>query len=97
MRASSRIRAEHLIDGRGTPVYATTLDEVAPKRIDVLKIDVEGAEFRVVEGGRTTIERDKPLIVMEFSCEMSQRVSGVDPGPASGRARTRIPVGGARS
>jgi FkbM family methyltransferase len=73
---------EHLIDGRGTPVYATTLDEVAPKRIDVLKVDVEGAEFRVVEGGRATIERDKPLMVMEFSCEMSRRVSGVDPGPA---------------
>jgi FkbM family methyltransferase len=73
---------EHLIDGRGTPVYATTLDEVAPKRIDVMKIDVEGAEFRVIEGGRATIERDKPLLVMEFSCEMSQRVSGVDPGSA---------------
>jgi FkbM family methyltransferase len=73
---------EHLIDGRGTPVFATTLDEVAPKRIDVMKIDVEGAEFRVLEGGRSTIERDKPLLVMEFSCEMSQRVSGVDPGAA---------------
>jgi FkbM family methyltransferase len=73
---------EHLIDGRGTPVYATTLDEVAPKRIDVMKIDVEGAEFRVLDGGRSTIERDKPLMVMEFSCEMSQRVSGVDPGVA---------------
>ena len=33
---------EHLIDGRGTPVYATTLDQIAPPRIDVMKIDVEG-------------------------------------------------------
>jgi len=73
---------EHLIDGRGTPVYATTLDAVAPEHIDVMKIDVEGAEFRVLDGGRATIERDRPLLVMEFSCEMSQRVSGVDPGAA---------------
>jgi len=73
---------EHMIDGRGTPVYAATLDDVAPQHIDVMKIDVEGAEFRVVEGGRATIERDKPVIVMEFSCEMSQRVAGVDPRAA---------------
>jgi len=70
---------EHLIDGRGTPVYVTTLDEIAPARVDVMKIDVEGAEFRVLDGGRKTVLRDKPLIVMEFSCEMAQRTSGVEP------------------
>jgi FkbM family methyltransferase len=73
---------EHLLDGRGTPVFATTLDEIAPSKIDVMKIDVEGAEFRVLEGGRKSVERDKPLIVMEFSCEMAQRTSGVEPGTA---------------
>lgn len=73
---------EHLLDGRGTPVFATTLDEIAPPRIDVLKIDVEGAEFRVLEGGRKSLERDRPLIVMEFSCEMARRTSGVEPGAA---------------
>ncbi|HTD51248.1 MAG TPA: FkbM family methyltransferase [Acidimicrobiia bacterium] len=73
---------EHLLDGRGTPVFATTLDEIAPSKIDVMKIDVEGAEFRVLEGGRKSLERDKPLILMEFSCEMAQRTSGVDPGTA---------------
>jgi FkbM family methyltransferase len=73
---------EHLIDGRGTPVHAARLDDVAPEHIDVMKIDVEGAEFRVVDGGRATIERDRPVIIMEFSCEMSQRVAGVDPRAA---------------
>lgn len=73
---------KHLIDGRGTPVYATTLDDVAPPKVDVVKIDVEGAEFRVLEGGLRTVERDRPLIIMEFSCEMSERTSGVDPGQA---------------
>lgn len=71
-----------LLAGRGSPVYAATLDEIAPPRIDVLKVDVEGAEFRVLDGGRKTLQRDKPLIVMEFSCEMVRRVSDVDPGEA---------------
>jgi FkbM family methyltransferase len=73
---------DDLLAGRGTPVYATTLDDIAPPRIDVMKVDVEGAEFRVLEGGRKTLDRDRPLIIMEFSCEMVQRVSGVDPGDA---------------
>ena len=73
---------EHLLSGRGTTVYATTLDDIAPPRVDVIKVDVEGAEFRVLDGGRKTLERDKPLIVMEFSCEMARRTSGVDPGAA---------------
>ena len=73
---------EDLLAGRGTPIYATTLDDIAPPKVDVLKVDVEGAEFRVLEGGRKTLERDRPLIVMEFSCEMSERVSGVVPGEA---------------
>jgi FkbM family methyltransferase len=71
-----------LLDGHGFVVHATTLDDIAPERIDVMKVDVEGAEFRVLEGGWSTIRRDKPTIVMEFSCEMSKRVSGVEPGAA---------------
>ncbi len=101
---------DDLLAGLGTPVYATTLDDVAPPRLDALKVDVEGAEFRVLAGGRKTIERDKPLIIMEFSCEMVQRVSGVDPGGAlqdvldlgyelfilDRQSRTPISVGSAR-
>jgi FkbM family methyltransferase len=73
---------DDLLAGRGTPIYATTLDDLAPAKVDALKVDVEGAEFRVLEGARKTLARDKPVIVMEFSCEMIQRVSDVDPGDA---------------
>jgi FkbM family methyltransferase len=34
-------------------------------RLDVMKIDVEGAEVRVLRGGRATIRRFHPLIVFE--------------------------------
>jgi FkbM family methyltransferase len=40
------------------------LDQPLP-RVDVMKIDVEGAEVRVLRGARQTIERFHPLIVFE--------------------------------
>lgn len=73
---------EALLDGYGTTVLALTLDDIAPDKVDVLKIDVEGAEFRVLDGSRNVLERDRPVIVMEFSYEMSSRVSEVDPREA---------------
>jgi FkbM family methyltransferase len=73
---------DHLLNGQGFAVFATTLDDIAPGKVEAIKVDVEGAEFSVLEGGRATIARDKPLIIMEFSCEMSARVAGVDPGEA---------------
>jgi len=36
------------------------------ERVDVVKLDVEGAEPLVLEGARGTIERDRPTIVSEF-------------------------------
>jgi hypothetical protein len=43
-------------------------------RIDLLKIDVEGAELDVLRGGRNTIERDRPKILFEcWADERGQR------------------------
>jgi FkbM family methyltransferase len=36
-----------------------------PAPIDFLKIDVEGYEYSVLQGGEETIKRDKPIIVVE--------------------------------
>jgi len=50
-------------------VAVTTLDEWAanqePQRVDVIKIDAEGTEDRVLRGGRTLIEKDRPFIICE--------------------------------
>jgi hypothetical protein len=35
-------------------------------KIDILKIDVEGAESLVLEGGINTILRDEPIILIEI-------------------------------
>ncbi len=50
-------------------VPVTTLDiEVGLKnRIDMIKIDVEGAEMQVLLGGTQLIQRYKPIVLFEFT------------------------------
>ena len=54
-------------------------DDLHIPRVDVVKIDVEGAEPLVFRGATEMIGRDHPMIVFEFSCEMTERVGGVAP------------------
>ncbi|RTL55085.1 MAG: FkbM family methyltransferase [Sphingobacteriales bacterium] len=50
------------------PVNLNTLDAVIPSSIQIqlIKIDVEGAEFLVLEGAMQTIQRCKPIVLFEF-------------------------------
>ncbi len=63
-------------------VASIRLDAVVPadRRIDLVKIDVEGAEYTALLGGRATLERCRPVIVSEFSPNMMPGISGVS-GP----------------
>ena len=48
---------------------ARTLDailkEAAVSRVDVIKIDVEGAEMLVLQGARETLARYRPALIVE--------------------------------
>ena len=52
-------------------VRCTTLDSIAqdlmPFGLDVLKVDVEGAERAVLEGGASLLERSRPFILFEVN------------------------------
>ena len=52
---------------REITVRTRTLDELYPedRPLHFVKIDVEGAEYLVVRGGRRTLERNRPYIVFE--------------------------------
>jgi FkbM family methyltransferase len=43
--------------------------ESSPARIDILKIDVEGAEWRVLNGARETLQRYRPVVLFEMAEE----------------------------
>ncbi len=50
-------------------VNVSTLDDELPssKKIDLIKIDVEGYEYEVLLGAKNTLEKYKPKIILEFS------------------------------
>jgi FkbM family methyltransferase len=56
------------IAGAGRPVHVLTVDameERSPRRVSVIKIDVEGHELAALQGARATLERDRPVLFVE--------------------------------
>jgi FkbM family methyltransferase len=63
-------RNPHVSDADGRPEYITvqvsTLDrELGELSPTVVKIDVEGAELAVLQGGRSLLQRVRPLLIFE--------------------------------
>jgi FkbM family methyltransferase len=54
--------------GQEITVRAERLDDVLPSEYTpaLIKIDVEGAEFAVLQGGRKTLAKHKPVLVIEY-------------------------------
>jgi hypothetical protein len=65
--------------GTGDLVQARRLDDIlaGEARVDLVKIDVEGAEGRVLAGAGETLRRHAPTLLFEFSPPGLQAVSGV--------------------
>lgn len=53
------------------------LDNIVPidQKIDFIKIDVEGAEYSVMQGAVQTIKRCKPIVIFEFGSGASDSYS----------------------
>ena len=65
------------------PTAVTSLDSIMEReklpRVDFIRCDVEGAEIRFIEGGKKTIERDLPSLLIEihpFSLQRNFSSSG---------------------
>ncbi len=70
-------RNPRISDERGAPEYidvsVSTLDEQLPDLGPaVIKVDVEGAELQVLEGGRSLLSGARPLLVFEHVAETAK-------------------------
>lgn len=67
----SSLRATNQWGGAEVPVIIRRLDDCPDLqnvlRVDLIKADVEGAEFLVLQGGARTIARHRPTMIIEFS------------------------------
>jgi FkbM family methyltransferase len=60
------------LDTEPLSVTVRTLDQIVegiPGRVGLIKIDVEGLEGGVLRGGHRLLERDKPIVIFEFTAE----------------------------
>jgi FkbM family methyltransferase len=71
------VDSDDLLARPGTVVPTFQLQDIVRDRVDLIKLDVEGAEYRIVAGARELIEREKPIIISELSRDMLARISGV--------------------
>lgn len=63
--------------GRARDVEVVTIDQcVDGGRLDLLKLDIEGAELWAMRGGRATIERESPTIIFECGPESTLTAFG---------------------
>ena len=70
------IDADDLLDRPGVVVPTFALDDIVSAPVGLLKMDVEGAEGRVVKGAQRIISQDRPVVTTELKDEMLRRVSG---------------------
>jgi FkbM family methyltransferase len=77
---TSPLGAEALLQDAQT-VPAMPIDSLVSARqhIDVIKIDVEGAEYLALQGCETILRRWQPFLVSEFSPGLLESISGIAP------------------
>src|SRR6202022_548003 len=52
-------------------------DLLAGRRVDFIKIDIEGAEGLALKGMRQTLEASRPLLLMEYTPSSLESISGM--------------------
>lgn len=72
---------DHRIGDEGEPIPAVALDAVVPAgaNVSLIKIDVQGAEMRVLAGAAAILARDKPALFVEVDpAGLARFGTGVD-------------------
>lgn len=64
---SSHSSYQGRLSGEGVPMQVVTLDTAVAsthRRVDLIKIDVEGAEYDVLQGTSLLLRRDRPVLLL---------------------------------
>ena len=57
--------ANTITDDKGD-IEAVTLDEDIKEKVDIIKMDIEGAEFKAIEGAKKHIKNDSPTLLISI-------------------------------
>lgn len=70
-----------VVPGQTDEVAAVRIDDVVPadRRVSIVQLDVEGHEVPALEGARATIERCRPILILE-RFEDGARLAALFPG-----------------
>src|SRR5262249_7655163 len=80
--SSKRVAEEELrYPSDVTLTYAVRLDDVLrdEPRIDVVKCDIDGHDYRAIQGGLATLARTRPVVFAEFNPGTLRSFSEIDP------------------
>ncbi len=62
----------------GKTAVSLPLDYVISKKVHLIKIDIEGAEYAALKGLHATIKAHKPIVLAEFSVQYIVHTLGAD-------------------
>jgi FkbM family methyltransferase len=77
LNVDPRNHSDHQLASEGLPVRAVRLDDLVTERgvqhVGMIKVDVQGAEARVLQGGREVLAQHRPLIFIELDPERLEK------------------------
>lgn len=77
LRVDDRNHADHQLASDGLPVRSVRLDDLVAERgvrhVGMIKIDVQGAEARVLQGGTDVLAQHRPAIFIELDPERLEK------------------------
>jgi FkbM family methyltransferase len=84
---SANSQASSSVETQTAPVHR--LDDLGIKRVDLIKMDIEGAELLALKGAVNTIEANRPIVLSEVYPKQLSEVSGAEAKDFFGWFHTR--------
>lgn len=64
LRFSGNLLSAHIVENNGIDILAQKLDDCIKDKVSYIKLDLEGAERKALQGAKQIIKRDKPILAI---------------------------------